>query len=189
MGLLRDGGDDVSRFVAVPIAVKHAIPLVVRWHAHSGPPQEHQAAIACRLVGASEPCGVAVVGEPVAQAWCGTGIGEVVRVATDGTEHAASWCYGAARRLLKAMGFRCWVSYTLEREAGTCLLAAGFQRIRPSAGGSWDRESRTRPQPLALFADLADLVVRPDEGPKVLWACGDLRLLTPAGRQADASRP
>lgn len=67
-------------------------------------------------------CGVAVVGRPLA------------RMLQDGF----TMLYRAAWRSVKALGYRRLVTYTLPREGGASLRAAGFTRVG-EAGGRWHR--------------------------------------------------
>lgn len=42
------------------------------------------------------------------------------------------------------MGYRRLITYTLDSEPGTSLVAAGWKVIAESGGGSWSRGSRPR---------------------------------------------
>lgn len=64
--------------------------------------------------------GVAIIGRPVARHHDHGGTLEVTRVATDGAANACSALYGAARRVVRALGYRALLTYAL-------------------AGGSWSR--------------------------------------------------
>ncbi|KKL52335.1 hypothetical protein LCGC14_2286450, partial [marine sediment metagenome] len=60
---------------------------------------------------------------------------EVTRVCTvNGFKNAASMLYGAAWRAAKAMGYKRVISYILDSEKGTSLVAAGYQEV--GAAGS-----------------------------------------------------
>lgn len=58
--------------------------------------------------------------------------------------NACSRIYGALRRAGIALGYRRFVTYTLEHEPGTSLRAAGFEDDGLTDGGEWDRPSRPR---------------------------------------------
>jgi hypothetical protein len=58
--------------------------------------------------------------------------------------NACSRLYGALRRAGIALGYRRFVTYTLEDEPGTSLRAAGFHDDGLTDGGEWDRKSRRR---------------------------------------------
>jgi len=58
--------------------------------------------------------------------------------------NACSRLYGALRRAGQALGYRRFVTYTLEHEAGTSLRAAGFYDDGLTDGGEWNCPSRPR---------------------------------------------
>lgn len=58
--------------------------------------------------------------------------------------NACSRLYGALRRAGQALGYRRFVTYTLEHEPGTSLRAAGFHDDGLSDGGEYSRPSRPR---------------------------------------------
>ena len=60
------------------------------------------------------------------------------------TINACSRLYGALRRVGQALGYRRFVTYTLEHEPGTSLKAAGFHDDGLTDGGEWSRPSRPR---------------------------------------------
>jgi hypothetical protein len=107
--------------------------------------------------------GVVTVGRPVARAYDPTRIVEVTRLCTNRalhpavTRHAASMLYGAAARRARARGFERIITYTLETEPGTSLIAAGWTAERRIRGKSWNTPSRPR-------------VDRAPTCPKVRWA-------------------
>lgn len=99
-------------------------------------------------------CGVAVIGRPVSRLLQEAGHIEVVRLATDGTPNACSALYGAAARQAVAHGWKRQdlLTYILESEPGTSLVAAGWVFDGVTSGGEWTRPSRGRasavqPQP------------------------------------------
>jgi hypothetical protein len=94
--------------------------------------------------------GAATVGRPVARGLQDGWTLEVTRVATDGTKDACSFLYGACRRAAFALGFRRLVTYTLQREAGSSLRAAGWKVVGEVKGRSWSCPSRPRFDPPAL---------------------------------------
>lgn len=110
-----------------PITVKDATRAVRRWHSHHDAPRGGLFAVS--VVDGDDLACVAIVGRPVAQRLGNTtrGIAEVTRVASSGTEHAASMCLAAATRMALAGGYRRVVSYTLLGEAGTSYRAAGWR--------------------------------------------------------------
>lgn len=162
-----------------PLACKTARSLVVAWHSHCPDVHHMWAAIGVRQEDEDEPCGAVIVGPPP-QEWMGTGIANLVRVVVgpEAPLGACSWLYAAGRKLARALGYPTVVTWTLDgdgvraAERGTSLLADGWVEVRRGVGGGpHGRPSRPRPRPLSLFQEV---VVAADEGPKVLWAHGDL---------------
>jgi hypothetical protein len=67
---------------------------------------------------------------------------EVNRTCTTGEKNANSMLYGAIARAAKALGYHRLVTYTLEDEPGSSLLAAGWTRdgeITSHDVRGWDR--------------------------------------------------
>jgi hypothetical protein len=52
--------------------------------------------------------------------------------------------YGAAWRAAKALGYKRLITYTLVKETGTSLIAAGWKSLYQTDGGSWSCQSRPR---------------------------------------------
>ena len=125
-----------------PTTIRAAKALIEETHRHHKPPVGALFAIACSLDG--KVCGVATVGRPVARGLQDGWTAEVTRLATDGTKNACSMLYGAAWRACKAMGYRRLVTYILDSEPGTSLVAAGWDNKGECGGGSWSCKSRPR---------------------------------------------
>jgi len=51
---------------------------------------------------------------------------------------------GACRRAALAMGYKKVITYTLDKESGASLKAAGFRPTKKVVGASWSRENRLR---------------------------------------------
>lgn len=132
-----------DRLVIVPCSQREAKAFVKRVHRHHGPPVGCKFSIAVADE-AGTVHGVAMVGRPVARMLDDGWTAEVLRVATDGCPNAPSALYGASWRAARAMGYRQLVTYTLDSEPGTSLVAAGWRLIGRAGGGSWSRESRPR---------------------------------------------
>lgn len=126
---------------------------------------------------------VATVGRPVARmiATREPGTVEITRLCVSRSIdpglawNACSMLYGAACREAKRRGYDKAITYTLDSEAGTTLVAAGFELEYRSRGGSWNRPSRSRED-------------RAPTGRKYRWA----RALRKSGRVASytgADRP
>lgn len=128
----------------VPITIGAAKEYVSRWHRHHEPPQGALFAVACQLIAAVEPCGVAIVGRPVARRLQDGLTCEVLRVATDGTHNACSVLLGACKRIAKALGYVRCVTYTLADESGASLRAVNAVPTAAVKGASWDTPSRPR---------------------------------------------
>jgi len=65
-------------------------------------------------------------------------------VASDGTPNACSALYRAVVRVAREMGYKRVQTFTLGRENGASLNAAGFTKDRTSPGGSWNGPKRPR---------------------------------------------
>ncbi len=132
------------RLILHPITLKEACAFVARHHRHHKPPQGGLFAIGCAVAGTDEPCGVAIVGRPVARMSDNGWTCEVTRLATDGSRNACSMLYRAAWRAARAMGYRKLVTYILDTENGSSLNGAGFTCVGQAGGGEWSREGRPR---------------------------------------------
>jgi hypothetical protein len=141
-----------------PITQAEANEFITRWHSHHLPPQGWKFGIGVN--DGSRVVGVITIGRPVARMLDDGWTLEVTRCCTDGgTKNAASKLYGAAWRAVSAMGYKRLITYTLEGELGTSLVAAGWKALYQTRGGSWSCDSRPR-------VDKAPL------GKKVLWEAG-----------------
>jgi len=127
-----------------PMTLTEAGRFVTRHHRHHKAPQGGLFAIGCSLDGADEPCGVVIVGRPVARMSSDGWTCEVTRLCTDGTKNACSLLYGAARRAASALGYRRIVTYTLPEEGGASMRACGWKCVGLAGGGSWSRAGRPR---------------------------------------------
>ena len=130
--------------ITAPVSITAACEYVTRWHRHHARPRSALFAIACRLPDALEPCGVAIIGRPVARGLQDGTTCEVVRVATDGTRNACSFLYGASKRAAQSLGYRRCITYTLATESGASLRAVGATPDATVKGRSWDTPSRRR---------------------------------------------
>ena len=98
-------------------------------------------------IGASkneEVVGVAIVGKPVARMLSDGWTAEVTRLCTDGTNNVCSILYAAAWRAVRALGYRKLVTYTIPKEGGASLRAAGWRVVGESKGGTWHGKGRPR---------------------------------------------
>jgi hypothetical protein len=134
---------DQPRLRIVPCELDEANAFVKRHHRHHGSVVGHKFSLAAADE-ASEVRGVAIVGRPVARMADDRMTLEVIRVATDGCPNACSALYGACRRAAFALGFTRLITYTLDTEPGTSLVAAGWKCIGEAGGGHWGRKDRPR---------------------------------------------
>jgi hypothetical protein len=130
------------RLMLIPITLREANAFVAQHHRHHGPSR------GCRFVlGAAVSdhiVGVAIAGRPVSRLLDDSWTVEVTRLCTDGTRHACSFLYGAARRVAAALGYRRIVTYTLQDESGASLRGAGWRITGTVDGRSWSTPSRPR---------------------------------------------
>ena len=127
----------------VPITIKAASRLVRLWHRHARPAVGGLFAVAVHRSGASEPCGVAIVGRPCRSLQDGW-TAEITRSAPDGTPNACSFLIGRVRRVLQVLGYRRLTTVSRTDESGASLRGAGLGDPTPVRSGTWDRPSRRR---------------------------------------------
>lgn len=128
-----------------PISYREALAFVRRHHRHHQPPQGWLFGVACAEEEAAEPCGVAIVGRPLARNLQDGWTCEVTRLCVrEERRNAASMLLGACWRAARALGYRRCVTYTLESEGGASLRGAGWRCVGEAGGGSWSRSSRPR---------------------------------------------
>jgi hypothetical protein len=125
-----------------PISFKAACAFIKAHHRHHPPPQGCKFAVAA--VRAGKVVGVATAGRPVARESDDGITAEVTRVCSDGTPNVCSFLYARVRRVCQAMGYEKFVSYILDDEPGTSLVAAGFAKAGETEPRSWDRPKRRR---------------------------------------------
>ena len=125
-----------------PVSFRQAADFVSEHHRHHRPPVSWKFGVGVEEDG--RLAGVAMAGRPVARGLDDGRTLEVTRLCTDGTRNACSMLYSAIRRAAKALGYTRLVTYILETESGTSLMAAGWHRVCLTAGGSWSCPSRPR---------------------------------------------
>jgi len=144
-----------------PIKLAAAKEFVTEHHAHNRPPAGWR--FGAGVWNGFQLIGVVMVGRPVARRLDHQTIVEANRVCVrrdlgaELVEHACSKLYAWAAREAGRRGFEKIISYTLESEPGTSLIAAGWQIEGRTRGGSWHRPSRPR-------SDRAPIA------PKIRWA-------------------
>lgn len=126
-----------------PIGVEEAKRYVAKWHRHNPAPLRglFAAAVADE---SGDIRGVAIVTHPTARAFMDGWTCEVNRVATDGASNACSMLYGACMRAARALGYRRIVTYTLAREPGVSLRAAGWVVDSELPARKWANQNRYR---------------------------------------------
>lgn len=134
--------EGAKRLELVPITRDEANEFVRRFHRHRGRVPGARFSIAAAAEG--EIVGVAMIGRPLSRHLDDGWTAEVIRLCSDGTPNASSFLYAAAWRAARALGFRRLITYTLEREPGTSLLAAGWKIVGRTRAESWDRPGRPR---------------------------------------------
>ena len=137
----------MSDLTVRPWTVKKATPWVAGVHRHLPKIQGGLWAVRAERDGVVVGC--AVVGH-AARMYAARDILCVLRVAVlDGQPNVCSMLYGAVSRAAKGMGAAGLVTYTLDREPGTSLRAAGWildpEKVR---GRSWTTPSRLRRPPV-----------------------------------------
>lgn len=130
------------KFDIVPLPLDEANEYIRRHHRHHGRVVGHKFSLA--VVQGEMIRGVAIVGRPVARGLDDGFTLEITRVATDGAKDACSALYGACRRAAFALGYRKLVTYTLARESGVSLRAAGYRLVGEVRGRSWNCTTRPR---------------------------------------------
>ncbi len=125
-----------------PISYPEACEFIRRHHRHHLPPQGWRFGLAVN--DGERVVGVVTVGRPVARHLDDTYTLECTRCCADGTPHVASKLYAAAWRATRALGYRRLITYTLQREPGTSLRAAGWRVVGEVKGQSWHRARRPR---------------------------------------------
>lgn len=128
---------------AVPMELKDAQNFINTHHRH------HQASHRDKFrIAASDGkniVGVIQVGRPVSRALDDGNTLEVLRLCTTGEKNVCSFLYSRAARIAKEMGYTKIITYILESEPGTSLMASGWKLEADEVGGSdWNVPSRPR---------------------------------------------
>lgn len=125
-----------------PVTLREARAFIAAHHRHHRAPQGGLFAVGAEDHGAV--VGVAIVGKPVGML-ADDYTAEVTRLcALPGARNACSLLYAACWRAARAMGYRRLVTYTLPKEGGASLRAAGWRLVGEAGGGTWSRKERPR---------------------------------------------
>lgn len=125
-----------------PITLQLARLFITLFHRHHLPPQGWIFGLGAYLDGIL--VGAITVGRPVSRHYNGSYTIEVTRCCTDGTPHICSLLYGAAFKAAKALKYDTLITYTLNTERGTSLIASSWKFARLAGGGEWSSPSRPR---------------------------------------------
>jgi hypothetical protein len=136
MRIVSQGGMICADLKIVPITLKVANSFVIEHHRH------HDSCTGCRfaigVIGNGDLIGVCICGRPVSR-YLDDGLTlEVNRCCVkDGFKNACSKLYGACCRIAKEMGYIKVITYTLESEEGTSLVASNFTCEGVAGGKIW----------------------------------------------------
>ncbi len=131
------------KFEAVPITFKQASNFVNKYHRHHVAPQGYKFGVA--VTDGDIIVGVAIAGRPVSRIRDDQKTIEVRRLCVKhGYKNVCSILYSKVNRIAKEMGYEKVITYTLEQEIGTSLIATGFECIGINKGGSWSSKRRPR---------------------------------------------
>lgn len=154
---------EVVRLVLMPTNIGEARKFIERHHSHLHAPVSGLCAVG--VGDGTDLCCVAMLGRPVSRELQAQGCAEVTRVASDGTEHAASKALAAITRAALALGYRRLVSSILLGEKDTSYRAAGWW---PVAIGETTRAWDSHPRATAGSHVQPGRKVRWEFGPEAL---------------------
>jgi hypothetical protein len=126
----------------MPVTLKEANAFVKAYHRHHGTVIGYKFCVG--VANGDGLCGVVICGRAVAREIDQRKVIEATRVCTDDTRNAASFLYSRAARIAREHGYEKIITYTLESEDGTSLLAAGWWPVQHVKGRSWTCPSRPR---------------------------------------------
>lgn len=129
----------------VPMTLREANRFVQHHHRHHRPDRGHRFSLGCERDG--ELVGVAIIGRPKGRGIQDGRTAEVTRLCTldsPRARNAASMMLGAAWRAARALGYLRLITYTLAREDGASLRAAGWHLAAEVPGRDWTTPSRPR---------------------------------------------
>jgi hypothetical protein len=134
---------DHKNYRIIPLTLKQANDFVVENHRHHGKVTGHRFSLG--LLHTDTLIGVIICGRPVARGFDFNKIIEVNRLCVlDSHKNACSKLYSACARISKEMGFEKIITYILQSESGTSLIASGWSKMSEVKGRSWDTKSRSR---------------------------------------------
>lgn len=152
----------VSELLPLPITLKCAKDYVDKHHRHNAAPQGHKFSIGLISPIDEEMIGVVIASVPKSRIQAQDPYTlEINRCCSNAYyENVCSKLYSLAIKAGRGLGYRRFITYTLESEPGSSLKAVGFRPdgIVPSSPGGWNSPSRPRKK-----------AVRYPEGKKVRW--------------------
>lgn len=126
-----------------PITLLVANRFVIQYHRHNKKVVGAKFAIGLYLK--NELVGVGIVGRPVNRHLDDGPTAEITRVCVrDGIKNGNSRLYGRLRKICQCMGYRKIITYTLENESQSSLLAVGAKISGTVKPGEWSCKSRPR---------------------------------------------
>lgn len=132
----------------VPCNITNARKWIQKVHSHLDAPLTGLFAVAVEDDG--RLCCIGFAEIPKSRKLMQAGCCELSRIASDGTQHAASMTIAALARAAIALGYRRIISYTILGERGTSYRAAGFWPVsitEKESGIGWaNRSGRINPQ-------------------------------------------
>ena len=110
-----------------PLTIKEANKFISKNHRHSKIVRSHKFSIGLFNRINNELIGVAIVGRPISR-WLDDGLTlEINRLCVlSNNKNICSMIYGRVSKIAKLLGYKMIITYTLESESGTSLLASGF---------------------------------------------------------------
>jgi len=110
-----------------PLKIAEANKFISQNHRHSKIVRGHKYSIGLFNRINNTLIGVAIVGRPVSR-WLDDGLTlEINRLCVlENNKNLCSMIYGRVSKIAKLLGYKIIITYTLEREPGTSLIASGF---------------------------------------------------------------
>ena len=128
---------------AVPLSLKQASAFVDELHRHHNHAVGDKFRVGAEING--QLVGVVQVGRPVSRYLDDGQTLEVLRLCSTGEKDVCSFLYSRAARIAKELGYKKIITYILESEPGTSLLASGWHcEEKQAGGGNWSSPSRPR---------------------------------------------
>lgn len=129
---------------AIPITLKEAQEFVDKYHRHHKKAQGDKFRIGAEVDG--ELVGIVQVGRPVSRYLDDGYTLEVIRLCVNGDhKNVCSFLYSKSARIAKELGYHKIITYILESEMGTSLIASGWHLDAENVGGGcWSVPSRPR---------------------------------------------